>query len=749
MQTLDIERQSGEIVKAQPQDLVIDYSASDRKRRGQMVKPASSGWVERVIVVGGGLSILYTFGATVPIAAGAALVGMGLYFLKEVKEFQTPENAENLKNLLESKTPKHKSIQELKKDLLRQYGADACNQALREMAPYGEWIEFSPKSKHPLRYFGTVYCYVDPDDGEIMLPIQGLMKKFKQWHSDPTVDVEAETVEEVKAIAAAYQNEPDLGGVPHTAGSFGVQDAVSGFSQADEDLFGDRIVAVNPIDVLGDRLRSILMIAPPGAGKGILISNLIRHFKAQNPNLKFFAFDGKDMPEETGYWLQGPDEVVRVDLDREDPVKVAKIVLFLIERSHTADRDSVLLIDELNTLITVLDNGRKFSTEKKDLCAAALGTVLKKLSTAASTGDSRNNHIWAIGQNPNLSKLGTDGGTANQFRKLAIAMESNSVHTDQLVLGTTYTGSKQDQAYRESIKKKIAASPRKRAFYDSGTAQWYAMGEMPNYSGFDRDSHQQVGKPPALDLPPAKIWCGYRPQDQDPGSPSESAQPSTQSFDAPNATTDEWTEQLNWAIAEMGSARQSLEANGISEELADDLEALAERLQPIVVGKRYDLLCIMVESLRKGEIKAANINANYHRKQWYKDLKNALGGDREGVRNLFRELASMGIGQTFGEKEQLSYLLLPNDERRLSAKQIAEADAEESKGTSTVDIREVSVDWLPNLEKRLASIEQPTAEQAARECEVILGYPAGSVSGDRVNQLVNLINSRPNVKIAA
>ena len=275
-------------------------------------------------------------------------------------------------------------------------------------------------------------------------------------------------------------------------------------------------IAINPISVIGNTLSSLLLIAPTGAGKGILVSNLIRHFHKSYTGLKVFAFEGKNDQNETGYWSEGFEQVARVNLDICDAIEAARAISWVVSQvnqSHGYGSPSILLVDEANTLITVLENGAKYGLrEDKEECGIALGLIKKKISTAASTGNSAQKYVWVIGQNPNLTALGLNGGDSNQLRKVAIALYSNPVLTDQITLNTGYTGKKQDASYRSVIDDLIECSPVDRAFYDSASAQttknkgWFSMDEMINYSGYDRDSRKHIGSPPQPNTVSADPW---------------------------------------------------------------------------------------------------------------------------------------------------------------------------------------------------------------------------------------------------
>lgn len=278
------------------------------------------------------------------------------------------------------------------------------------------------------------------------------------------------------------------------------------------------VTAVNPLSTLGDKLSSLLIIAPTGAGKGILMSNLTRHFYAMHPTLKIFAFEGKNDPNETGYWSEGFTSVVRVNLDNCQPTEAANAILYAmgLVSSVPHGSPSILLIDEANALITVLTIGsRHGAKEDKELCSQALGEVMKKISTAATTGQSAQKFVWVIGQNPNLGALGLNGGDAAQLRKVAIALPTNPVMTDQIIMTTGFTGKRQDQTYRSMVDDLMETSPVDRAYFDSARVTghdqrgWFPMDRMTNYSGYDRDSLTTIGVPPSVNLPKSKILSGH------------------------------------------------------------------------------------------------------------------------------------------------------------------------------------------------------------------------------------------------
>ncbi|MFM7326424.1 MAG: hypothetical protein ACKO4L_16160, partial [Nodosilinea sp.] len=157
-----------------------------------MIRPSGGGIVEKAVVVGGGLAVVYTFAATLPIASAAALVGIAAYCWDEVKKFQSRETSEQLEAILSASTPKHPSINDVRAELKRLYPVAAINRAIESMVGHCDMVFFKPGDKHPLAPFGEVYCWINPADPKnVMLPLQRLEELFQQWDILPTVTTTA------------------------------------------------------------------------------------------------------------------------------------------------------------------------------------------------------------------------------------------------------------------------------------------------------------------------------------------------------------------------------------------------------------------------------------------------------------------------------------------------------------------------------------------------------------------------------
>lgn len=76
------------------------------------------------------------------------------------------------------------------------------------MIGHCEDIHFIPSDKHYLAPFEEVHCYIDPHDGKVMLPIDGIYKMMKLWKFEPTVETIVQQVEPTAEVT--LRNLPEL-----------------------------------------------------------------------------------------------------------------------------------------------------------------------------------------------------------------------------------------------------------------------------------------------------------------------------------------------------------------------------------------------------------------------------------------------------------------------------------------------------------------------------------------------------------
>lgn len=185
-------------------------------KQERLVKPHGGGILGRLIVTAGGVTIGYLLLPTVPLASIAIAGALAISYFQDADKIQHPETSKRLELLLHSKTAKHPSIYESRKELRSLYPMAAVNKAIEYMLDYCEWIEFSPNSKHPLRVFGEIYAYCDPITDDIYIPIEGLKMLMTRWEIDQSqvdvLDVNASEVEPTTPV------EPDSNSEPGSAG---------------------------------------------------------------------------------------------------------------------------------------------------------------------------------------------------------------------------------------------------------------------------------------------------------------------------------------------------------------------------------------------------------------------------------------------------------------------------------------------------------------------------------------------------
>ncbi|MFM7447328.1 MAG: hypothetical protein ACKO24_01865, partial [Leptolyngbyaceae cyanobacterium] len=186
-----------------------------RQKKAPLLKARSGGWFEKILVIGGGACIVYSAAATAPIAAGAAILAMAAYLWEEAKGFQSRELSEQLDAILNAKTPRHPSINELRTELKRKYPVNAINSAIESMLGYCEIVHFKASDTHPLAVFGCVFCWVNPDDSsDVKLPLQRMEQLFALWGIIATQETQAIAIGQESSVPALPASVP-----PHTSGN--------------------------------------------------------------------------------------------------------------------------------------------------------------------------------------------------------------------------------------------------------------------------------------------------------------------------------------------------------------------------------------------------------------------------------------------------------------------------------------------------------------------------------------------------
>ena len=233
----------------------------------------------------------------------------------------------------------------------------------------------------------------------------------------------------------------------------------------------------NFAQLFGENPKTALVIGVPGAGKGVFVSNAIRHLKRCHPDVWVMGIDPKNDPKEEGYWKEGFDYALRWNQENMD----GEALLNYLERAVKAFKDrpgpKLLVFDELKICCKRM----------KDTDAKRFRELINYFVFLASSGDSQQIFFWGVGQSANAEDYGINGGDRGVFKPVAIASKTDVAATKQL-LGTKYAPTDSPS----SVLLMMEESPVGRAIYWYPDGQWYPMPELHNYSGYNRDKRMPV-----------------------------------------------------------------------------------------------------------------------------------------------------------------------------------------------------------------------------------------------------------------
>lgn len=227
----------------------------------------------------------------------------------------------------------------------------------------------------------------------------------------------------------------------------------------------------NPVDyLLGDRLRTSLVVSVSGGGKDYLLSNAVRKFLELYPQFSVIVMDCKDDSKEYGYYS---------DLQR---VKVYRLNLAVSSDSTIAAWIDAV-IDDFN------------SRPEKTLLICNEGTLVREkskryidaIASLVSSGDSRQKYCWEAGQSGHGDDLKINSAARSRFRPMVIGMSGEEMQIEAILRAKWLADSANDmQACRSEMRR----SPVGRAWSDG--QRWYAMPALENHAGYDRDSRAYV-----------------------------------------------------------------------------------------------------------------------------------------------------------------------------------------------------------------------------------------------------------------
>ena len=230
-------------------------------------------------------------------------------------------------------------------------------------------------------------------------------------------------------------------------------------------------VVTHPVDYLiGDRLRTSLIVSVSGGGKDFLLSNAVRKFLALYPQFSVIMMDCKDDSKEYGYFANLPrTKVYRLNLEVSSDSTIAAWIDAVIDDFNSRPEKTLLICNE-GTLVR--DKSKRY---------------VDAISSLVSSGDSRQKYCWEAGQSGHTDDLKINGAARSRFRPMVIAMANEEMQVEAILRAKWLADSANDmQACRSEMRR----SSINRAWSDG--QRWYAMPELENYAGYDRDSRSFV-----------------------------------------------------------------------------------------------------------------------------------------------------------------------------------------------------------------------------------------------------------------
>ncbi|MEO1791028.1 MAG: hypothetical protein AAFR25_02240 [Cyanobacteria bacterium J06629_19] len=239
---------------------------------------------------------------------------------------------------------------------------------------------------------------------------------------------------------------------------------------------------------IAQRLVSMTVIGVPGAGKGMFVSNLLRLVRQHHPQLHIFVMEGKGDKKEAGYWQGVANDIRSIKGLDESPLNLARWINGCLEDFKALEGPKLLIFDEVTYLYKVWQTTEKESFE--DYIQYKIGL--------SSMGDSLQNYIWEIGQVSNAKDLGVTAGIRSLFKPIAI-VSNHDRRAASALLGTKFVPLPEDG--KKAVMQMCDLSACGRAVYDYVNDSWQSMPQLPNLSGFDRDTRSFAGLEP--EQPPA------------------------------------------------------------------------------------------------------------------------------------------------------------------------------------------------------------------------------------------------------
>ncbi len=239
---------------------------------------------------------------------------------------------------------------------------------------------------------------------------------------------------------------------------------------------------------IAENLKNTLIVGVPGVGKDLFLSNVLRDIRSLHPNATIFFIDPKADPKETGYFDGCVDFPYRLNIAEEPPQRVYSWVCDCLEEFESFNA---------GTELKILCFGEIAATMKLLGIIKGAAQLLKaKFVSYSSSGDSRGIKFIASSQNAHTDGIGFNGGERSIFTPLVLISAAQIPASEQILKAQIIPSDKRlSSTELEALCKK---SPVGRAIYHGGLNDWFPMPELPNYSGYNRDTRSFTNQQTAL-----------------------------------------------------------------------------------------------------------------------------------------------------------------------------------------------------------------------------------------------------------
>lgn len=278
------------------------------------------------------------------------------------------------------------------------------------------------------------------------------------------------TFEEVRK-AFTIQTEPkELAAIgnPTRLGAISVESREDTTSDpVTEPEIAKNVVVTHPVDYLiGERLRTSLIVSVSGGGKDFLLSNAVRKFLELYPQFSVIVMDCKDDSKEYGYFANLPRvKVYRLNLAVSSDSTIAAWVDAVMDDFNACPEKTLLICNEGTV---VRDKSKRY---------------VDAIASLVSSGDSRQKYAWEAGQSGHTDDLKINGAARSRFRPMVIAMSNEEMQVEAILRAKWLADSANDM---QACRSEMRCSGIGRAWSDG--QRWYAMPELENYAGYDRDA---------------------------------------------------------------------------------------------------------------------------------------------------------------------------------------------------------------------------------------------------------------------